>query len=186
MDTTSGSVPLGTLGKEVMATMAIAHLLDRPVPGSVTQSGVPASPRPLNAGHMTFSALATAPSRAREYTGLFLDLCSLPPETIEGAELVVSELTTNAFAATGGHAETRPISAEQAGTAVISLSLRHFSHGLLIEVIDSSPEPPVLAKPDLETEHGRGLWIVAALSREWGYFPVRNGKCVYSMLSITG
>jgi hypothetical protein len=71
-------------------------------------------------------------------------------------------------------------------TAVISLSLRHFSHGLLIEVIDSSPELPALVKLDPDTEHGRGLWIVAALSREWGYFPVRNEKCVYSLLSITG
>jgi anti-sigma regulatory factor (Ser/Thr protein kinase) len=135
---------------------------------------------------MTFSALATAPCRAREYTGWFLGLCGFPPEAIEDAESVVSELATNAFIVTGGHAEGRPARAEQAGAGVISLSLRHFSHGLLIEVIDSSPEPPVLAEPDLDSVHGRGLWIVAALSREWGYFPVRDGKCVYSVLDITG
>jgi anti-sigma regulatory factor (Ser/Thr protein kinase) len=146
---------------------------------------MPASHRPLNGGHMMFSALATAPFRAREYTCRFLGLCGLPPETIEVAESVVSELATNAFDATGSHAETRPVCAEHSGTAVISLSLRQFPRGLLIEVIDSSPEPPVLAKPDADMEHGRGLWIVAALSREWGYFPVHNGKCVYSMLDIT-
>jgi anti-sigma regulatory factor (Ser/Thr protein kinase) len=165
--------------------MAIAHLLDRPVPGSVTRSEMPVSPRPLNAGHMMFSALASAPFRAREYTCLFLGPCDIPPETIEVAELVVSELTTNAFAATRSHAETHPVCAEQVDTAIISLSLRQFPRGLLIEVIDSSPEPPLLAKPDADMEHGRGLWIVAALSREWGYFPVHNGKCVYSMLDIT-
>jgi anti-sigma regulatory factor (Ser/Thr protein kinase) len=147
---------------------------------------MPESPRPLNAGHMMFSALATAPYRAREYTRRFLGLCGLPPETIQVAESVVSELTTNAFDATGSHAKARPVCAEQSGTAVISLSLRHFSRDLLIEVIDSSPERPVLAKPDAHLEHGRGLWIVAALSREWGYFPVQNGKCVYSRLDITG
>ena len=82
--------------------------------------------------------------------------------------------------------EDSPRLCRTVGTAVISLSLRHFPRGLLIEVIDSSPEPPVLAKPDADMEHGRGLWIVAALSREWGYFPVHNGKSVYSMLDITG
>jgi hypothetical protein len=28
------------------------------------------------------------------------------------------------------------------------------------------------------------LRVVAALSLQWGYFPVRNGKCVYSILDI--
>jgi anti-sigma regulatory factor (Ser/Thr protein kinase) len=170
----------------VIATMAIAHLLDRPVAGSVTRSGMPASPRPVNAGHMQFSAQASAPFWAREYTRWFLGACGFTGEPIEDARLVVSELATNAFAATGTQPKARPIYSELANAGVISLSLRHFSHGLLIEVIDSSPSPPIMAKPDANMEHGRGVWIVAALSREWGYFPVSTGKCVYSILDISG
>jgi anti-sigma regulatory factor (Ser/Thr protein kinase) len=164
--------------------MAIAHLMDRPVQGSVTRSGMPASPRPLNAGHVQFSARATAPRQAREYTGWFLGLCGFPKEAIETAQLVVSELTTNAFTATGSDAEARPVHAGAPSEAIIDLSLRHFSDGLLIEVIDSSPKRPVLANPDADMEHGHGLWLVAALSCEWGHFPVHSGKCVYSILEI--
>jgi len=167
--------------------MAIAHLIDRPVPGSVTQSGMPASPRPLNAGHMQFPATATTPRRAREYTDWFLGLCGFTREAIETAQLVVSELTTNAFTATGNDSEAhRPAHAEPASAGIIDLSLRHFSDRLLIEVIDSSQKQPVLANPDADMEHGRGVWLVASLSREWGYFPVHSGKCVYSVLNVPG
>jgi anti-sigma regulatory factor (Ser/Thr protein kinase) len=166
--------------------MAAAHLLGGPVPGSVTRSGMPASPRPVNADHIEFSASATAPFWARQYTRLFLGNCGFAREAIDTAQTIVSELTANAFNATGNHPPV-PLSYSQLARAgVIGLSLRHFPRFLLIEVIDASPEPPVMADPDTYSEHGRGLWVVAALSLQWGYFPVRNGKCVYSILDIAG
>jgi anti-sigma regulatory factor (Ser/Thr protein kinase) len=170
----------------VIATMATAHLLGRPVAGSVIHAGMPASPRPLNADSIEFSASPTAPFWARQHTRLFLGRCGFARETIETAQMVVSELTTNAFNASKTYSEARPTYSEMMRSGVIGLSLRHFPHVLLVEVIDSSPEPPVMARPDADSEHGRGVWIVAALSREWGYFPLRNGKCVYSILDITG
>jgi anti-sigma regulatory factor (Ser/Thr protein kinase) len=166
--------------------MAIAHLPARPVAGSVTRSGLPASPRPVNADHIEFSASASAPFWARQHTRLFLGRCGFPGEAIENAQMVVSELTTNAFHATGNHSGTPRTYSELAGTGVIRLSLRYFPDSLLVEVIDASPEPPVIIQPDADSEHGRGVWIVAALSREWGYFPVHGGKCVYSILETTG
>jgi len=165
---------------------ANGHLLDRPVAGSATQPGMPAAPRPLHAGHMDFAALETAPFWARKYTRLLLGYCGISPETTQTAEQVVSELVANAFLATGSAPGTRLTYSERANTAVIRLILGHFRHGLLIEVIDSSPNPPILINPERDTEHGRGLWLVNALSREWGHFPVPNGgKCVYSILDIT-
>jgi hypothetical protein len=63
--------------------------------------------------------------------------------------------------------------------------LRHFSDGLLIEVSDSSPEPPVLADAGHDAENGRGLMLVDALSREWGYFPAPDGgKVVYCLVRL--
>jgi anti-sigma regulatory factor (Ser/Thr protein kinase) len=166
--------------------MAIAQLLSRPVAGSVTRSGMPASPRPLNADHIEFSATASAPFWARQQTRFFLGHCRFDRDVIETAQMVVSELTTNAFNAAGNHSTDRPVYSELVKTGVIGLSLRHFPHGLLVEVIDASPEPPILTKPDAYSEHGRGVWTVAALSREWGYFHVHHGKCVYSILDIPG
>lgn len=164
--------------------MATARLLDRPVPGSVTRSGIRASPRPLSADQTGIPASATAPFRARQHTRLFLGRCGFAREAIETAQAVVSELAANAFNATGSHPDDRPAYPEMPETRVIGLSLRHFPDSLLIEVIDASLKPPVLVQPGAYSEHGRGVWIVAALSREWGYFPVRSGKCVYSILDI--
>jgi anti-sigma regulatory factor (Ser/Thr protein kinase) len=166
--------------------MATAHLLGRPVPGSVTRSGMPSSPRPVNADRIEFSASATAPFWARQHTRLFLGNCGFAREAVDTAQAVVSELTANAFNATGNHSPAPLACSQLARAGVIGLSLRHFPRFLLIEVIDASPEPPVMADPDTYSEHGRGLRVVAALSLQWGYFPVRNGKCVYSILDIPG
>lgn len=170
--------------------MAVARLLDRPVAGSVTRSGLPKSPRPLNADHIEFGAYSSTPFRARRHTRLFLGGCGFSCEMIETAQAVVSELTTDAFNATafstaGGLPPDRPACSELVKAGIIGLSLRHFSDGLLVEVIDTSPQLPVLVEPGAYSEHGRGLWIVATLSREWGCFPVHDGKCVYSVLDIT-
>ena len=166
--------------------MATAHVLDRPVTGSVTRSGMSASPRPLNADLIEFSATATAPFWARQHTRLFLSRCGFTREAIETTQSVVSELTTNAFNATGSRSDARPTYSELMKSGIIGLSLRHFPNALLIEVLDASAEPPVLVQPEAFSEHGRGVWLVAALSREWGYFAVGGGKCVYSILGLAG
>jgi hypothetical protein len=73
-----------------------------------------------------------------------------------------------------------------ASATVIEFSLRLFADRLLIEVIDSSPDHPVLNPPDdASAEHGRGLTIVEDLSSEWGYFLHQGRKVVYCILPIT-
>jgi anti-sigma regulatory factor (Ser/Thr protein kinase) len=104
--------------------------------------------------------------------------------TAETAELLVSELVTNAVRFAGGPAHTLRHS-ERASPGLISLSLRHFREGLLIEVYDTDDTPPVLSGADDDAESGRGLILVNALSKEWSYFfPPGGGKVVYCILEI--
>jgi anti-sigma regulatory factor (Ser/Thr protein kinase) len=58
---------------------------------------MPASPRPVNADRIEFSASATAPFWARQHTRLFLGNCGFAREAVDTAQAVVSELTANAF-----------------------------------------------------------------------------------------
>jgi anti-sigma regulatory factor (Ser/Thr protein kinase) len=174
-------------GREVITMTANGRLLERPITGSVVRSAMSASPRPLNADHMHFAALATAPFWARQYTRMFLRHChGITTDTAENAELLVSELVTNAYLSTCNSSVPKPSYSQRVSAEVISLSLRRFRNGLLIEVIDSSPEPPVLIQADSSTESGRGLMLVDSLSQEWGYFPMPNGgKVVYCFVRIT-
>jgi hypothetical protein len=62
---------------------------------------------------------------------------------------------------------------------LISLSLRHFPDGLLIEVYDTDSNPPVLCDADTDAGNGRGLMLIDALAKEWSYFfPPGGGKVV--------
>lgn len=86
---------------------------------------------------------------------------------IDTAELVVSELVTNAVV----HARTR-----------CRLALRYRDDTLRIEVTDyggGSPEPQ---PPSTTREGGRGLLIVSALAKAWGIDPAPGGKVVWAEL----
>ena len=156
-----------------------------PAPGSAWQPVRPGLPRPLAAGRFALVTLPTSPFWARRYTRMFLDSCrGIGESTAEAAELLVSELVTNAVRFTGDPARTLRYS-ERANASLISLSLRHFREGLLIEVYDTDDTPPVLSRHDDYAESGRGLVLVNALSKEWSYFfPPGGGKVVYCVLEI--
>lgn len=169
---------------------ANAHSLSRPYTDPVPRSEMPgASSHPVNVGHLHLSALASAPFWARQYTRLFLADCpGITEDTSQTAQLIVSELVTNAARALAGDLAGRePSYSERVGLGVIRLSLRAFRDGLMIEVRDSSSEPPVLVHADRDAERQRGLMIVDALSEEWGYVPAPSGgKVVYSYLRLGG
>jgi anti-sigma regulatory factor (Ser/Thr protein kinase) len=156
-----------------------------PAPGSAWQPARAGQPRPLATGSLTLVTLPTSPFWARRYTRTFLDSCrGIGKGTTETAELLVSELVTNAVRFAGDPAHTLRYS-ERASAGLISLTLRHFREGLLIEVYDTDDNPPVLSGPDDDTEGGRGLILVNALSKEWSYFfPPGGGKVVYCILEI--
>ena len=140
----------------------------------------------MNAGSLALVALPTSPFWARRYTRQFLGSCrGMSEETVAPAELLVSELVTNAVRFSGDPARALRYS-ERVGAGLISLSLRHFRDRLLIEVFDTDTHPPVLADADDDAENGRGLMLVTALSKEWSYFLLHDGgKVVYCMLEIS-
>jgi anti-sigma regulatory factor (Ser/Thr protein kinase) len=140
----------------------------------------------MDAGMFTLVTLPTSPFWARRYTRSFLDSChGMTEDTAQTAELLVSELVTNAVRFSGDPARTLRYS-ERASASLISLSLRHFPDGLLIEVYDTDSNPPVRSSPDDDAENGRGLMLVDALSKEWSYFFLPGGgKVVYCFLGIT-
>jgi anti-sigma regulatory factor (Ser/Thr protein kinase) len=82
----------------------------------------------------------------------------------DGAELVVSELVTNG------------VQASRAMThAAIGLWLASDRAQVVICVWDASPQPPVRMDPAEDAEHGRGLLLVEAVSRQWGWLPAQPG-----------
>ena len=79
------------------------------------------------------------------------------------ASVVVSELVTNSVAA----------SAElQLAAAPVLVWLGSDWHCLLLAVADASLRPPVRLNLEPDTEGGRGLSLVEALSSRWGWHPV--------------
>ncbi|MEW9549356.1 ATP-binding protein [Nonomuraea sp. NPDC050783] len=85
------------------------------------------------------------------------------------AQLVVSELVTNAIRHGGGAAQ-----------------LRLLCHGpeLACVVTDHSQSVPVTAAPDVFSEYGRGLRLVDALCSTWGWLSTGSArKLVWAVLT---
>jgi hypothetical protein len=77
--------------------------------GSAWQRAQPGGPRPLDAGTLALVALPSSPFWARRYTRFFLDSCrGMSEDTAETAELLVSELVTNAVRFADYQARTLP------------------------------------------------------------------------------
>lgn len=88
----------------------------------------------------------------------------------EAAELVVSELITNAVQASVEAARPGLDDGEPAGVPGVWLWLTSDGGEVVVEVGDGSPRPPVPAAPDRDEEGGRGLLLVETLSQAWGYY----------------
>jgi len=92
----------------------------------------------------------------------------------DSAELLVTELITNAVRASG----------EAGQDSAVRLWLLSDSAQILILVWDASPRPPVLTDASDEAEHGRGLMLVDAVSEQWGWYSREDGdgKFVWAIL----
>ena len=165
--------------------MAASTRLLAPAPGSAWVPRRPGEPIAIDAGTFALATLPTSPFWARRYIRQFLGSCrGIGSDTAETAELLVSELVTNAVRFAGSPASAQQYS-ERVQAGLISLSVRNFGEGLLIEVYDNDANPPVLTETAEDAENGRGLLLVDALSREWSYFfPPAGGKVVYCIIEI--
>ncbi|MES4886750.1 ATP-binding protein [Streptomyces sp. NPDC096012] len=95
----------------------------------------------------------------------------LSTEMVRTAELLVSELITNAV--------------QYAGTGSVSLAVCLDEAVLRIEVCDTSPVLPQPALPDADSEGGRGLFLVAALADRYHAEPTETGKRCWAEIDLT-
>ena len=93
----------------------------------------------------------------------------------DSTELVVSELVTNAVQASRATGQGAPV----------RLSLLSDQAQILILVWDASPHPPLRADVSDETENGRGLLLVEAISKQWAWYfpPNEGGKYVWVQIT---
>lgn len=124
--------------------------------------------------------LRADPSAAEQARRLVRDALGALPlgdELVDDAVLMVSELVGNAV---------------QHGEPPFELALRVGGGELRAEIVDSGPGVPLTRAPDSQAERGRGLGIVAGLSRgRYGCRPAayatergRHGKAVWCALPI--
>lgn len=132
---------------------------------------------------LTLAALPAAVKLSRTQVSVTLRWWGLG-HLVEDAQLVTSELVTNAVEATG-ILTPNPSWTERQDLATIRLRVTHLETRIVIEVWDGDLTPPAVKDLSADAEDGRGLAIVAALSRQWGYFhPVEGGKVVWAELLI--
>lgn len=143
------------------------------------------SPRSSLTCEIALAALATAVGCARLFVRSTLQALGLD-QLAEDAELITSELVTNAVRATG-ITNPSPRWSELRDLALIRLRLAVVGGALIIEVWDRDSTPPMPKREEtLDAEGGRGLVIVDSLSRRWNFYgPAEGGKWVWAELAIS-
>jgi anti-sigma regulatory factor (Ser/Thr protein kinase) len=124
----------------------------------------------------SFLELGTLPSAvpcARLHTRQLLWGWGLQTALGDSAELLVSEIATNAIQVTQADAYSAPV----------RLWLLADRARLLILVWDASPLPPVRVSSSADAENGRGLLLVDTISARWGWHVLPDkGDLNYSAL----
>jgi anti-sigma regulatory factor (Ser/Thr protein kinase) len=123
---------------------------------------------------MELGALPSAVPCARLHARHLLREWNLT-QLAESAELVVSELLTNAV----------KVSLELDPPAPVRLWLLPDGIGILILVWDASPRQPApRAMTSDDADGGRGLLLVEALSAQWGWYPAAGlpGKVTWALI----
>jgi hypothetical protein len=124
---------------------------------------------PVLARHLHLARAASSAGRAR----LFVDAACTDwqlPVLRDDAVVVASELVANAVV--------------HAGTGC-RLVLRYGARGLTIAVSDHNPARLPAPRPLDQSKGVHGLFVVAALSLQWGVDPGRDEKCVWAFLPAT-
>ncbi|WP_326605507.1 SpoIIE family protein phosphatase [Streptomyces sp. NBC_01800] len=111
---------------------------------------------------------ATAPGEARALARRRLTDWGLDEETVFTAELIVSELATNAV---------------HYGAPPVQLRLI-LERTLTCEITDAGSSAPHLRHAPVVDEGGRGLFIVSQLAHQWGTRYSQNGKTIWAEQSL--
>jgi anti-sigma regulatory factor (Ser/Thr protein kinase) len=120
------------------------------------------------AGEYALPHSRRSPSLARVLVAQALVSC--PPELVETAQLLVSELVTNAVK----HADS-----------ILVLRIASIESRWRVTVEDLSADAPEQHEAGGEVEVGRGLGLVDALATTWGWSRTTTGKQVWFELEIS-
>ncbi|MFI9808430.1 ATP-binding protein [Streptomyces sp. NPDC052301] len=120
----------------------------------------PGAPLPGSAAAFDLPAAPAAVGTARRIVADLLTAWGVPEDPRDDAVLVASELVTNALVHTAGER--------------IVCRLHDVADRIRIEVEDQDGGRglPAVRRPGPEDPHGRGLFLVDALSLDWGVAPV--------------
>ena len=127
------------------------------------------APQPVGltaAGEWTGTYTLPRSPRSSALARLLLRQClaGCPRETVQAAELLVSELVTNAIR----HAETAP-----------TLHIQPLQPGYRVVVEDDSSDPVVMEPAAPGADSGYGLGLVDAFADSWGWEKTVTGKRVW-------
>jgi anti-sigma regulatory factor (Ser/Thr protein kinase) len=141
-------------------------------------AGTASQPWPLQT-RLELAAQPTAPSVVRGHVRAVAHEWGLG-DLAETAELLVSELSTNAVQAS----QRLCTRADLAIVPVIKLWLTSDGMALVIHLWDASDEMPVLSDFAADDENGRGLFLVSVLGKDWGFYrKTEGGKVVWAMIT---
>jgi hypothetical protein len=113
----------------------------------------------------------SSPGLARRFLNEHTEAWSLPEPLGEQLALVGSELVTNAVL----HARTQ-----------LTLTVELQRDRVRVSVKDHSSAPVALRHYQADALTGRGLGVVAAISRAWGVQPAGDGKVIWAELLLDG
>lgn len=119
---------------------------------------------------LEFAALDTAPACARKHAKAVL-LEWGQAALADAAELLVSELVTNAVRAS-----------ETLISPVVRLWLVSDGQSIVVHVWDGSDSMPVRQDANPDSASGRGLLLVEALGKDWGAYRKASGKVVWVLI----
>jgi len=140
-------------------------------PDAVAAAGQDRRPAWRHAG-ADLDAVPRSVPAARGLVRIILESWNLE-DTADPAELIASELLTNAVRASAA-----------AGCPVVGLRLTCRPRSLLVAVWDASPGLPVPRRDaPADALGGRGLVLVEMLADRWGCDPADGGKVVYAELA---
>ena len=163
----SGPLRPEPLADHLLRTMAAHTGLDDDVALLLVRR--PREGRPATRPHLATRISAGNPEslhKARQELRTALRRWSLE-SVADTAELLASELATNALLHAGGNA------------TLTAAPVRHAGRSLRLEVTDTSPVTPHRRAAPEGSTSGRGMLLVEELAQAWGVEPRGTGKCVW-------
>ncbi|MEV5880866.1 ATP-binding protein [Streptomyces sp. NPDC052101] len=146
------------------------------LPGPVGPDRLASGAPPPRSAAFDLPARPTAVGAARRVVRDLLTAWGVPEAARHDAVLVTSELVTNALVHTAGDR--------------IVCRLHDTADRIRIEVEDQEGGPalPAVRRAGPDDQHGRGLFLVNALSRDWDVTPIpgRPARVVWAELSSSG